>query len=210
MGHPTDRRGRRRSSRPPWPATGSASSRPRPRSRRSTPTPGRPRRPTGCRSSSGTTSWCASPTAPSSASTGPWRSARPTARERAWPPWRGSTRPCRATPPSRPTCTNGTATSSDRRPPLRRSGPAGVQPPRARPPHPAGGTTQRRRVTPRAGSFVTSWAGPTAPACSPATGCAAPLSGGGHWRGAAPPRGRPRALARARRASPGTGPWRRP
>ena len=41
-----------------WPATGSASSRRRRRSPRCTPTRRRSRRPTGCRSSSGTTSWC--------------------------------------------------------------------------------------------------------------------------------------------------------
>ena len=51
-----DRRGRRRSCRRRWPATGWASTRPRPRSRRCTPTRRPPTRPTGCRSSSGTTS----------------------------------------------------------------------------------------------------------------------------------------------------------
>jgi predicted RNA polymerase sigma factor len=50
-------------SRRPSPATRSASFRLKRRSRLSTPTPGRPRRPTGCRSSSGTTSWRGSPTA---------------------------------------------------------------------------------------------------------------------------------------------------
>ena len=45
-----------RSCRRPSPATGWASSRPRPPSRRCTPTRPPPRRPTGCRSSSGTTS----------------------------------------------------------------------------------------------------------------------------------------------------------
>ena len=51
-----DRRGRRRSCRRRWRATGSGSSRPRPRSRRCMRTRGARRRPTGCRSSSGTTS----------------------------------------------------------------------------------------------------------------------------------------------------------
>ena len=53
-----DRRGRARSCRRRWPGTGWASSRRRPPSRRCTPTRRPPRRPTGCRSSSGTTSWC--------------------------------------------------------------------------------------------------------------------------------------------------------
>src|SRR5580693_2123288 len=113
-------------SRPPSPATAWANSRPKPPSPRCTPTPGRPRRPTGCRSSSGTTNWCASPAIRWPASTGPSRSARPTARGPAWPPWRGSTRPCPATPPSRPTCTNATVT----RPPRRGSTP---KPPGQRP-----------------------------------------------------------------------------
>jgi predicted RNA polymerase sigma factor len=47
-----------RSCRRPWPATASASSRPRPPSRPCTPTRPPPRRPTGCRSSSGTTNSC--------------------------------------------------------------------------------------------------------------------------------------------------------
>jgi RNA polymerase sigma factor (sigma-70 family) len=86
------------------------SSRPRPPSPRSTPTHTRPRRPTGCRSSSGTTNWCASPTARWPASTGPSLSARPTARGPAWPPWQSSTPPCPATPPPRRTCTSVTVT----------------------------------------------------------------------------------------------------
>jgi RNA polymerase sigma factor (sigma-70 family) len=80
-----------------------------PPSPRCTPTRGRPRRPTGCRSSSGTTNWCALPTAPWPASTGPSRSGRQTARGLASPPWPSSTPPCRATPPRR-TCMNVTVT----------------------------------------------------------------------------------------------------
>ena len=57
-----------------------------------------PRRPTGCRSSSGTTSWCASPTARWPASTGPSRSARPTGPGRPGRP--GGARP-RPAPPHR-------------------------------------------------------------------------------------------------------------
>lgn len=78
----------------------------RPPSPRSTPMPARPRRPTGCRSSSGTTSCCGSPTTRWPASTAPSRSARPTARGPVWPPWRGSTPPCPATPPPRRTSTS--------------------------------------------------------------------------------------------------------
>src|SRR5271166_2837700 len=54
----------------------------------------------------------ASPPARWPASTGPSRSARPTARRPAWPPWRGSTPPCPATPPSRRTYTSVTVTQS--------------------------------------------------------------------------------------------------
>ena len=73
-GHPPDCRGRRRA--PDSLARDRlGSSRPRPPSPRCTPTPGRPRRPTGCRSWSGTTNWCGSPTARWPASTGPSRSA---------------------------------------------------------------------------------------------------------------------------------------
>ncbi|MFC7575239.1 DUF6596 domain-containing protein [Klenkia terrae] len=49
------------SCRPRWPGTGWASTRRRPRWPPCTPTPRRPRRPTGCRWSSGTTSCCGSP-----------------------------------------------------------------------------------------------------------------------------------------------------
>ena len=56
VGHRADRRGRRPSCRPRSPATGWASTRRRPRSPRCTPTRRARRRPTGCRSSSGTTS----------------------------------------------------------------------------------------------------------------------------------------------------------
>ncbi|MEX5270664.1 hypothetical protein [Kocuria sabuli] len=62
------------------------SSRPRRPSPRSTPTPARPGRPTGRRSSSGTTSCSGSPAARWSASTAPSLSARPGARGPAWPP----------------------------------------------------------------------------------------------------------------------------
>jgi predicted RNA polymerase sigma factor len=41
---------------------------------------------------------------------GPSRSARPTARGPAWPPWPSSTPPCPATPPPRRTCTSVTVT----------------------------------------------------------------------------------------------------
>ena len=58
VGHRGDRRGGRHPAGELSPATASASSRRRRRSPRCTPTRGRSRRPTGCRSSSGTTSWC--------------------------------------------------------------------------------------------------------------------------------------------------------
>lgn len=67
-------------------------------------------RPTGCRSSSGTTSWRGSPTAPSSGSTARWPSARPTGRRPGWPRSRSWTRRCPGTPRWRPTSTSGPAT----------------------------------------------------------------------------------------------------
>ena len=143
LGRRPDHRGRRRAPGGPQPAIGWASTRPRPPSPRCTPTPGRSRKPTGCRSSSGTTNWSASPAARSPASTGRSRSARPTARRPAWPPSAASTRPCPATPPPPRTCTNGTATHRRRGPALRRGRPVGNQPPRTRLPHPAGGPAQR-------------------------------------------------------------------
>ena len=80
------------------PATGSASTRSKPRSPPCTPTPARRPRRTGCRSWSGTTSCCCSPTARSCGSTVPWRSARPTGRGPASPRWTASTPACPATP----------------------------------------------------------------------------------------------------------------
>lgn len=92
-------------------ATGSGSTRHRPRSPRCTPTRGLPTKPTGCRSSSGTTNSLPSPTAPSRASTVRWQWVRPTGRVRVWRPWPSSTRRCRAIPRRRHICTNVPATS---------------------------------------------------------------------------------------------------
>lgn len=76
-----------RSFRRPSPATGWASSRPRPPSLRSTLTRLPPGRPTGSRSSSGTTSSRASPTVRSSGSTARWPSVRPMDRAPVWQRW---------------------------------------------------------------------------------------------------------------------------
>jgi len=63
--YPPDRRRVSMCSRQPSPVTAWASFQAQARHRRAPrPTPGRSRRPTGCRSSSGTTNWCASPKGP--------------------------------------------------------------------------------------------------------------------------------------------------
>lgn len=85
------------------------SSRPRQPSPPSTPTRPPPRRPTGCRSSSGTTNSCFSRTARWSGSTAPWPSARPTGRARVWRRSRPWTTPCPATTRWRRTSTSATA-----------------------------------------------------------------------------------------------------
>ena len=92
------------------PVTGWASTRHRRRSRRCAATRAAPRRPIGCRSSSGTTSSWRSRTPLCTGWTGRWPSARLTAHRRAWRRWSSWTRSCRATPPSLPTCTRRTGT----------------------------------------------------------------------------------------------------
>ena len=93
-------------------ATNSASTRRRRRSPRSMPTRRVSRRPTGCRSSSGTTSCCGSRTRRSSGSTARLPSARPTVRRRGWRRWRRSTTTSRGATRSPLTSTRRTATSS--------------------------------------------------------------------------------------------------
>ena len=85
---------------------------------------------------------CGSPTAPSSGSTAPSRSARPTGRGPGWPPCRGG----RVVPPLR----RGAAylherdgDLGDRRPALRRGRRGRAEPRRARPPDPPGGAAPR-------------------------------------------------------------------
>ena len=96
-----------------------------------TPTPPAPRRPTGCRWCSGTTSCWRSPAARSCGSTAPWPWARPTAPGPASRRWPRSTPRCPATAPRRRTSTRRTATSSRRRgstprpPSSRRTSPSG-------------------------------------------------------------------------------------
>ena len=120
----------------------SASTRRRRRSPRSTPTHRVSRRPTGSRSSSGTTSCSASPTLRSCGSTVRSPSARPTAHPPDWRHWPTSTNTSRGAKQSPPTSTRRTATSNWRpsctpEQPLERA-----QPRRTRPPDTPSSTTQ--------------------------------------------------------------------
>lgn len=98
----------------------------RPPSRRCMPMRSRPTRPTGCRSSSGTTNWLHSPTARSCGSIVPSQSARPTARTPGCARSPTSTPVYRGTRPPSPIFGNGQAISprlpgSTPRPPRRRT-----------------------------------------------------------------------------------------
>lgn len=95
-------------------ATGSASIRRRPPSPHCTPMRRAPRRPTGCRSSSGTTNWSGSATVRWRGSTARSPSGRPTDLGRASPRSPSSIRDYRGTPLVRPICTRRSVRSAER------------------------------------------------------------------------------------------------